>query len=203
TIEGRTDVARELFAILANVQDELRRNEYLKRMAHALQLSEWACRNEFAKLRHDQENRPSNEEPAPKRTITDQDRDFIAALLQDRGAMERANAALKDLALQPGPVAEVLSALWEDKGVPPVFQSEDARVLYAAAANSPEFDHEKTSEIVAKNIVRLKRALLAQERETVQSELMKAERARDQVRIPELLQRKSGIERQIHSLGAA
>lgn len=203
TIEGRTEVARELFLILTSVNDELRVDEYLKQMARALQLSEWTCRNEFAKLRHDQENRPSREPEVPRRTVNDQDRDFVAALLQNRGALERARTDLAGFSLQPGPVTEVLNALWEDRDTPPVFRSDDARMLYAAAANSAEFDHEKVDEIVARNIVRLKRALLAQERESIQTELMRAERTRDQARIPELLQRKSGIDREIQNLGEA
>jgi len=203
TIEGRTTVVRELLAILLNVDDELSRTEYFKRIARSLQVGEWDCRNEFAKLQHNQENRPLREETPPARTFTAQDCDFIAALLGSPAAVEKARAALKDLALPPCAMSEVLKALWEDAGIPPVFQKDDANRLYAAAANSPEFDPDKTHEIVEKNIVRLKRASLAAEKDTIQHALRQAERAGDPGRIPELLKRKDGIERQIQALGAA
>jgi len=204
TIEGRTAVARELFVILAGINDELRVNEYLRHMARALQLGEWACRSEFARLRHEQEARPPTVEAPPRRAFSMPDRDFIAALLQYPGLLERAHEALNGISLQPGPVIQVLKALWEDNGASPVFHNdEDAGMLYAAAANWDEITPETAANIVAEYVKNLKRALLKAESENVQRLILQAERAMDRESIPELLRQKAGIDRQIQGLGAA
>ncbi|HOT50929.1 MAG TPA: hypothetical protein PLI07_08120 [Candidatus Hydrogenedentes bacterium] len=173
-------------------------------MARALQLGEWACRSEFARLRHEQEARPPTVEAPPRRAFSMPDRDFIAALLQYPGLLERAHEALNGISLQPGPVIQVLKALWEDNGASPVFHNdEDAGMLYAAAANWDEITPETAANIVAEYVKNLKRALLKAESENVQRLILQAERAMDRESIPELLRQKAGIDRQIQGLGAA
>jgi DNA primase len=72
TIEGRTTVAREIFTILASLNDELRRDEYLKRAARELNLHEWVCQGEFMKFLRDAAGRttPTAVRTAPSAVAT-------------------------------------------------------------------------------------------------------------------------------------
>src|SRR5690606_35729607 len=66
-IEGRAEVARELFSMLQDVDDELRRDAYLQQIAHGLRVDEWSLRREFQKARRKGEARSrfQKAEPAP------------------------------------------------------------------------------------------------------------------------------------------
>jgi DNA primase len=205
TIEGRTSVAKEIFAILASVDDLLRREEYLKRVARELRLNEWSCRDEFSKFLRDQSARaPRAGKPAAPAVAVQKDEcDFIAFLLKDRSLLDRAKEALAQVPLQPGPLVEVLQALFRGAGmdVAQALETEEARALYAAAATYEMPAHEKMDDLVAKRIAGLKRASLSAESERLQRELDEAERAKDSVRVVELLERKAGIRKQMERVG--
>jgi DNA primase len=207
TIEGRTTVAREIFTILASLNDELRRDEYLKRAARELNLHEWVCQGEFMKFLRDAAGRttPTAVRTAPTTAVTQDDRDFIAALLGSPDLLERAKEELAGTAFVPSVFVEVMTALFESTG-PDVTQrltTDEARNLYSAAAIEQLDDPEKATEIVDKRITRLKRDSLKAKAERVQRELSEAEQVRDFTRVRELLQLKAGINRQIENVGAS
>lgn len=207
TIEGRTTVAREIFTILASLNDELRRDEYLKRAARELNLHEWVCQGEFMKFLRDAAGRTTATEvrTAPTTAVTQDDRDFIAALLGNPDLLERAREELAGTAFVPSVFVEVMSALFEGTG-PDVTQrltTDEARNLYSAAAIEQLDVPEKATEIVDKRITRLKRDSLKARAERVQRELSEAEQVRDFTRVRELLQLKAGINRQIENVGVS
>lgn len=211
TIEGRTDVARELFDILAGLNDELRREEYLKRTAQGLGLNEWTCRGEFSKHLREQaaaEQRPQAVRPegnVPEvRRVTQDDMDFVAALLSDERMRQEARADLEGLALPDGALTELVQALFEVTGVNVVarLESEDARALYAAAANCPDPAAEKAREIVRKRLARLKRDALKAEQMEVLREIREAERAADSSRVVALMRRKADISQKLDRVAA-
>lgn len=215
TIEGRTVVAREIFITLMSLNDELRRDEYLKRTARELRLNEWTCRSEFSKFVRGQTRRdsapsrtqPHGPEAGPARTppVSHDDRDFVAALLASHAVLKQAKDDLDGVPLADGPLADVLRELFQgaDLDVSQRLVSDEARMLYAAAAAQPELDADKTTDIVRKRITRLKRDSLLAEATRVQEELEKADQAHDDPRSAELLRRKLGINRKIEGLGAA
>jgi DNA primase len=211
TIEGRTDVARELFDILASLNDELRREEYLKRTAQGLGLNEWTCRGEFAKHLREQtaaENRPSavrpeGEMPEVRRASQD-DLDFVSALIGDEHLLKMAQAELAGVPLPDGALRDILGALFEGAGLHVVTCLDDdaARALYAAAANSPDVPSEKAREVVTKRVARIKRDSLKVEQNQVMSEIREAERAEDSPRVMALMWRKADISRKLDSVAA-
>ncbi len=217
TIEGRTDVARELFAILLAVDDSLRREEYLKRAARELRLDEYAVQREFARISANASQREP--EPEPESAVSPISRDdvhFVAALMRSQPLREHACKALEGLSLQPGPMARVLIGLLKDAraGFEQRMEDEDARRLLAAAANSDELSAEHAAEIVEKRLKSIRKSLLSREYESVQERMRETERQQAAVELPEterqqaaaelpaLLSRLISIRREMEKLGA-
>lgn len=209
SIEGRTDVARELFAILMGIDDLLRREQYLKRIAHELQLGEWEVRAEFTKsLRDGRSRRPRPapaEDPDPVHKPHPDDTEFVAVLLSNRPLRATVEEALRAVSLQPGPVTEVLQSLLHtgEAGMAASLETDAARALYAAAANWEVGLSPRSEDLVQKRVTRLKREALESEAVLVQQAIRQAERAGDTAQIPELLAKKMSIEREIQELDGA
>ncbi|MBI4557666.1 MAG: DNA primase, partial [Candidatus Hydrogenedentes bacterium] len=205
TIEGRTEVAREVFAVLLGFDDEIRREAYLKRIAQELGLNEWTVRSEFGKsARRTSERLPAVSEESASPKVNTDDRDFIAALLRSEPLRIRAKTALSDVSLKAGPVSEVLTGLFERAGteIGARFDDEASRQLFAAAANAPELKPEIAEGVVEKQITRLRKQTLTQEASRLQEALREAERVRDPARVRELLASKLRINREIERVGA-
>jgi DNA primase len=209
TIEGRTEVAREIFSILANLNDELRRDEYLKQAARELNLHEWVCRGEFSKFMQNTERRQdfSSEVQSEETSevIAREDQIFIAALLGYPDMMALAKKELSDATLPDAPVFQVLRTVFEGVG-PDVSQRlelESARNLYAAAATETIDLKETAENIVTKRIARVKKDALRDEADKLQRELFDAEAAGDRARVFEILKKKAGINREIERVGVA
>lgn len=206
TIEGRSAVAHEVFAILEGITDALRRDEYLKRTANELGLNEWTLRSEFAAFCRDRASRTPRQESEPPRppAVRPDDREFVAALLESERFRRETQNELASVALAPGPLADVLQALFDNPGLDlsQRLDTDEARSLYAAAATSHDIPPEKVEELVKKRIARLKRDSLDAEAIRVQQALKDAERAGDQSRVVELLRLKITISRKIEEVGA-
>ncbi|MBN2309778.1 MAG: DNA primase, partial [Candidatus Hydrogenedentes bacterium] len=159
TIEGRTDVARELFGILTGLDDVLKRDEYLKRVAHELQLSPYAVQQEFEKTARQAEarRRPADsDEPEAVAMPALDDSEFIALLLISEPARDLVKTELEGVALPPGPLGEVLQHVLDDAapGLGSRLESEAARRLYAAAANRDKPPSEKMETLVPRRVSR-------------------------------------------------
>jgi DNA primase len=207
TIEGRTTVAREIFTILASLNDELRRDEYLKRAARELNLHEWVCQGEFMKFLRDAAGRttPTEVRTAPSTVATQDDSCFIAALLGNPDLLERAKVELAGIVFVPSALVEVMSALFESTG-PDVTQrltTDEARNLYSAAAIEQLDNAEKAADFVDKRMAALKRDYLKAREQEVQREVSEAAQVKDLDRVRELLQLKAGINRQIENVGVS
>ena len=209
TIEGRTAVAREIFTILTGMSDVLRRDEYLKRMAKELQLSEWAVQSEFTKVVQKGKPAPQPDRPdehaAPVAQVSRDDEEFVAALIRNEPLRDEVRRALASFALRPGPLAAVLGHIFEDTvcSTNDRIENEQARALYASAANWDGPLRKELDLLVRKRLARLKRESLEAEAARIQEELRQAEQRKDTPRMLELLQQKVGIEREIQSLDAA
>lgn len=206
SIEGRTDVARELFTILLGLDDELRRDEYLAQVARALQLDPWNVRREFNRLANeqhqDEDGAPGDSAPA---RLNHDEVEFLAALLAYAPLREQMQQALGTLTLEPGPLPEVLNALRASAPAEAdaLLENGDARALFAAAANREPPPMDKAEALAEKRITRLRRDALLAEADRLQEALREAERASDSERVMALLSQRMGIRRQIESLGAA
>jgi DNA primase len=207
SIEGRSEVAGELFAILRDLNDEIRRDEYLKQMARALRVDEWTLRREFQKSTREQGSRIVVHREEPKEaaavTISLDDYTFVAVLLNHEPLLQRAKTALEGVELGQGATAEVLRQLFENPGpdLTQRLESEAAVNLYTAAANrSVEWD-EKAEGMVGKRINRFKREAWLAESERVKEAIRDAERLKDIPRVIELMSRKSQLDKDIQGIG--
>ena len=210
SVEGRTGVAHEIFDVLSGVDDALRRDEYLKRTARELKLSEWALRSEFSKHVRSAARRTRRqvEEKAPVALVAPDDRDFVASLLKSDGLRERVRDALGSVEPPAGPsaepLAEVLAALCNEPAadVAALLEGEEAKKLYAAAANVGEAPANAET-LVERRLRRFRKDALEMESARLQQAIQEAERAEDTVKVRELLTRKVGIAREIEELAPA
>ncbi len=211
TIEGRTEVARELFPILENITDAIRRDEYLKRAAELLGVDAWLCREEFTKsLRQKAARRPRatadepNEAPAP--VVTPEESSFVAILLQDKTLLELTRNELTDCPLSSGPFTEVLELMYQGETGSTHFEtaSAGARALYASASNQDLTRlGDSPQHFVKAYLARAKKSVLLAEEAQVMEAVRSAERARDPARAAALIARKGELRRQIEAVGAA
>ncbi|MDX9975678.1 MAG: toprim domain-containing protein, partial [FCB group bacterium] len=206
SIEGRSEVAGELFAILRDLTDEIRRDEYLKQMGRALRVDEWTLRREFQKSTRDQGSRIAvhreDSKAAPVAVSLD-DHTFVAVLLNHEPLLQRTKTALDGLPLGDGPTAEVLRGLFGEPGpdLTQRLESEGARNLYTAAANRTVEWDEKAETLVDRRINRFKREVWLAESEGIKEAIREAERLQDIPRVIELVARKSQLDKDIQSIG--
>lgn len=213
SIEGRTELAHEMFPILRDVDDELRRDEYLKRLAKELGLNEWACRNEFQKALRGAARHPR---PEPRGTADDSGRPeklarddcgFVAALLHDGRLRERAREALEARLEPSNAMHEVLRAIFDSRTPHDLnsaaFDSPAAQRLLSAAVNSDPPGAEAAQEIVEKQIARFEREALTTRARMIQRQLLEAEHGKDNEAVMRLLTEKVQVERRLREVGAA
>ena len=203
TIEGRTEVARELFDIFKLIDDVLRRDEYVKHLAKALGMNAPLCREEFERyMRGDSgPKRVVREEPVVRKPISYDDEVFVASLMLNPQSLEKVRAFVTSELLEPGPMREVIEALiGMDSGGVQGFESEEARRLYTAAAG---MEVSGEDEVVEKRLTRFRRDALKLEASRIQEEIENAQRAHDDSKVDALMLRKIDIERECDKVGAA
>lgn len=206
TIEGRSAVAQELFAILQGLDDELRIDQYLKRIARELGLTEWACQGEFNALRRGAARKPVLrvlEKPAHKAFNRD-DCDFITVLLNQEDALERTRESLRGVPLGMGPLEQILvkllaspnGALLRD------FEDAEAQRLFAEAANGDVTGIKDIEKLVAKQTDRLGKDALRTRVDALSQAIHEAQRSKDHARMMELVAQKAALDKQSKRWGA-
>jgi len=214
SIEGRTDVARELFEILAGLDDDLRIDEYLKRTAKELGLSEQACRSEFSRFRSGRDRGhtpPATAAKAEGPAIHRDDVLFLALVFQDEALQAQARAAGEAGQLAgPQAVCRILRAFLEGADIAGAFTGDDeAQRLHAAAANVvleeelKDPDQAETLRLLAeRRLRRLAKDTLQAEASRIQDAIRAAGNS-DPLRIVELIAEKSRLVKKMEELGAA
>jgi len=206
SIEGRTEVAQEIFAILQGLGDEIRVDEYLKQTAHELGLNEWACRAEYQKSRRKAAKRPApqKEETPADRPLNRENCEFLAVLLEHPAIRQRVAEALRGVTLEAGPMAQVLEKLLSENAERLDESLEgEARRLYTAAAGLDELVSKNHEELVAKRIAGLKKEALRAQATRMQEAIQEAERASDPDRVRQLLEQQRQLIQQVEKMGAA
>lgn len=208
SIEGRAAVARELFSILGAIDDVLRLDEYLKRVARDLGLNEWSCRSEFDKFRRNQDRPRATRTVQELTPFAQDDLEFVAVLLHSEPALERAKRALAEVDLGAGPMAMVLGELFAAQGrradLASELQDAEAKRFYAASATCEAPQGPAAEMLLEKRLVRLQQDALRARAGRLQEEIRRAERAKDGERIKELLAEKIVVDRQLQQkIGAA
>ena len=190
TIEGRSEVAKELFAVLRDIDDLVRREEYLKLLARELSLDPHRCREEFEKFLRGEAERSNRELPEPEAipAINDHDREFVGILLSDEKLLEDVVAALRPLGLTPTPLLEVVEAVSAHPiaQVPQHLASDAAKRLFSAGASGEETWGERGADLTRERIFRFEKDALTEERGRIKEEKYRAQRANDDDRATEL-----------------
>ncbi|HNT88708.1 MAG TPA: DNA primase, partial [Candidatus Hydrogenedentes bacterium] len=208
TIEGKSAVARDLFAVLRYIEDQLRLDEYLKRGARELGLNEWSFRGEFERSRRTSDRPAPVQKTDPAFRPRKDDVDFIAALLHSEPLRDQVREALQSIPLEGDPVRDVLARIlkteagFEELGH--VLGNSMAGVLYSAAATSEPPRGASAESIVKGRITGIQKNALTARAEALQAAIREAERAHDQDRVMALLEEKVGVERELRDkMGAA
>ncbi|MCF6286079.1 MAG: DNA primase, partial [Candidatus Hydrogenedentes bacterium] len=208
SIEGATAVAHEIFDILRHIDDEVRLDEYLRLTARELNLNERACRTEYERFTtqgHRYAPPPEEEERAPIRVSKD-DRDFVAALLNDSALMEKARTALGDCSsLGNDALSKVLAvALHRDiQSITTELETEEARSLYAAATAVEPDSIKDPAAAVGLRLNRLEKESLRTEVANLMNQIQEAERSQNMGRVLELMQQKTQLGKQLERIGAS
>jgi DNA primase len=208
TVEGRTELVREIFEVIAAMDDEIRRDEYLKRTARALNLNLWKCRDEFSRyLRGQRPARPVEAAKTEAPPFTQDEAQFVAALLDAPETLESLRAVLGRVGELPGPLGQVLAAVAEagvaHRALAGTLDG-DALRLYAAAANATAPTGDACRQLAQKGLVGLEREALRSRAGRLQADLETAERTGDTARAMDLLQEKIAVEKRLRTLlGAA
>ena len=153
TIEGRTQVAKELFDIVRDIDDPIRQDEYIKLIAHELHLDEHRCREQFRRGGKSQSAMIPRQYETTESTvkINSQDRDFLAVLWHHPEWVDKVRESLKGLKLPNIPVCVVLSAILNNVE-PDSLPDDTSRQLYYATQNAQKTWKDDGEEIVTKRI---------------------------------------------------
>lgn len=208
TVEGRTEVAKELFDILLALDDGLRCDEYLKILAAELRLDFWRCREEFGRHARNKEafaRRPAVEVTGAPAANGRDDEEFIAALLAHDDLCEKMRATLTVDDMEPGVLATVLEVVLRRDGGPAVraFSDGPARELYAAAATAEFPAADRAAVIVERRLYGLLRQAKRRKATRLQEQIDAAQRLGNDEQLMALLKEKVGLEQEIQRLGAA
>lgn len=208
SIEGRSEIAREMFAIFTTMDDEIRRNEYVRHLASELGVEQGSCLREFANfIRNGQPQRAHDVEPEKSYSAPLHDEVvFIAHLLNDAGLIQHAREEIGDNFDASTPVGEVLSALLSGVSFQGVqaLHSEAARALYAGAAGLADEALENNGrDTVSEWIKMLQETHLNQQGARLQEEIEQAQHSDDSSVVFELVQRKVAIQVRIDRIRSA
>jgi DNA primase len=206
SIEGRTQVATELFDVIRVLNDPLRQEEYVKLVAAELGLDEFRCRASYRDFVEGRRDRAMLEQAAPVVAVVNaHDREFVSILLE---APERAVLAwgeLVDFHVEPTPVVDVMRVLAECPNLDPleVLEGDAARQLYSSAAAAPNTWGERADAMVRERVARFKREALLGERAELEEAIRRAQRQNDDAQLTQLTMEKIGLNRRIEQVGAA
>jgi DNA primase len=211
SIEGRTEVAQEIFGLLRMLDDELRVGGYLKEAAKLLGVHEWDFRREYQKHASKGTQRAltaATMEPAPPQAqpLSRDDCDFVAVLLENEALRRQAESELDSLPLGTGPLVEVLERVFSSVTVGSFeeeFETEAARQLYTAAATHELEPRQDLAGLVQKRINRFKReAIITQQADTLAA-IRDAQRRQDANLVVQLVAQKVNLDRELQRVGAA
>lgn len=188
TIEGRTQVAKELFDIVRDIDDPMRQDEYIKLIARELSLDEHRCREQFRRTGTARGGRIAEHSETPvdaPSKINDQDKDFLAVLWHHPEWIERVRERLSGLKLPNTPVCAVLSAILNARE-PDTLSNDQHRHLYYATQNAPKTWNDEGEDIINKRINLFKRLYMERKIEQLDQAVKQAHANQDTARCQSL-----------------
>lgn len=213
TIEGRTDVLREVFTLLLHIQDSLRRDQYMREAAKQVGVDVHAAQREFKRLQSEQwrSEKTRSEDKAteaggnkPVAPLAREDVEFVAALLAHTALREETSRRLKGLVMQPTPLTKVLSEVVPQGAVPAGMEwsSVEAQRLYAAAAASESPEEQAYRPAWERRLNRLMRAAFEARVARLHEDIRAAEQEKNTAKVLTLVNEEMGIQKRMRELGA-
>jgi len=214
TVEGRTEVARELFEMIRHVTDRMKVDGYLDTIERALGLQPWSTRREFERMAAERERGPAAAPggrtaaaPAEHTPPHRDDLEFVAAVLAYPALLRRAAEACAGLNLPESPFTEVLRALFAAGGAGPAvadsLASDEAKTLWSGAMVDEPPAPDRAEEVVSQRVTALARDAIRREAEGLLAEIARADRDKDWATLRRLQQRKIELDRRRDGLPAA
>lgn len=198
TIEGRTEIAHSLFAILRTLDAPIRADQYLQRIADGLGTHVWDCKREYERFCRNQRHpvrvelvTPAGGTPAARTKPGKDDIDFIAALISFPDLRTQVAGEENEI-LSEDPAFTLARRVCSAPGANVALidlTSELEEALLTAAATVEMTDPDKARQIVEERMSRFKADLWRQEMETLQRQARQAQRDQDRTRTAELFDR--------------
>ncbi len=209
TIEGRTEIAHELFSIIRTLDEPIRVAQYLKQIADGLGVHPWDCKRDFERFCKDRRPRTPVDASAAELDSKNNaplkdDVDFIAALIAYPDLRGIVNAELAAVT-SSGVVHALALHICDDGGRLALHDLDDVaeRTLFSAAGNTETPEPAKAHQVVNERITRFKYDAWQQELRDLQEQARRAGQDKDDTRSAELYDRIMNIKQRIEQLGAA
>jgi DNA primase len=204
SIEGRTDIAHEMFEIFKQIDDVSRQDEYVRHLAEKLKLDPYRLLDEFRRTGKQQKfvqpDRQRVEET--QYVVNAHECDFVAVLINESSELKYAREKLSNVRLPASPLWEVIEALFQE-GTSDVLgrlESQGSRILYAAASVSENRWGENGHQLVDEFIQGHVRSTLEQQRSQFEEEMETAERSNESQKALIAAQKIIDLQRQIEEL---
>ncbi len=208
SVEGNTEIAYALFAIVRTLKGSLRIDQYLKRIAQGLGIHEWECKRAFEGFCRNQrlprrvENTvPGTDTAQPAAKPVKDDIDFIAALIHF-SELQSVLLENEHEIQSESPAFTLAKRVASSEDAPLALddlESEDEEALYTAAANVDPPSRDKASEIVEKRLLRFMVDRWNRELILLQQQERRAQQDRDHARSAELFDRILELKRRTES----
>ncbi len=207
TIEGRAEIAHELFAIIRTLDEPIRVDQYLRQIADSLGIHAWDCKRDFE--RFCKTKRPTSavqlQEKTQKASADKPGKDevdFIAALLafpECRGALSHETHDIDS-----EETAFVLAnRICQAQARLSLHDIDDPReqALFSAAVNTETPESVKAHLIVTQRIARFKQEAYARELAHLQAQVRQANKDKDTARSSALGEKIGQLKLQLEELG--
>lgn len=207
TIEGRTEIANELFAILQTLDEPIRVDQYISLIAKGLGVHDWDCKRNFerfCKTRRHTGVVQFHESPqqTTRNAAHKDDIDFIATLL---AYPEHRSMFLheSEVITAQETVFALAKRLCETEAHLTLHDLDDEqeRALFSAAVNTETPEPARAHQFVTERISTFKRHLLEQEMDQILKQFRQAEKDKDEKRLVELREKQERVSMQLESLG--
>lgn len=207
TIEGRTDIANELFAIIRTLEEPIRVDQYINLIADGLGIHQWDCKRNFerfCKTKRHPSVVQSQEKPkqATRNVAHKDDVDFIATLLaypehrllflHESGALDAEEPAF--MLAKRICETEAHIALHD-------LDEESEQSLFSAAVNTETPEPARAHQFVTERIVFFKHNMLEKKMAQNLLQFRQAEKDKDEKRLVELRKEQDEIRSQLHESG--
>ena len=217
TPEAKTAAARELFGMLAGMDSAILVEEYLARIADALDISPWVCRQEYdrytasgnrlKKLSRDRETSPKTNPSAQRDSLM-----FLTDLLAFPHLRREAALALADVDVDPPELSRALAWVLEEpetsvdadtaaRNARASLQLDpDAQTLVSAALLVDPHERNTAEAFIRERVRTLKLKYLARKSRELTENLRIAERNRDEKLVVSLLESIAYMRQQMDEL---